>query len=193
MDGVEGLIHKRVFMIGELWSNNDSLMRQSIVFYSSSPNRLCFLFFVGFLYKANFFTPSAISSGRRLLSETLSRPLSVQMFPHLFLPRSELYSVWERKHAFQRGFPFSDPNRKYWCFKRRCDYIFSSLGRVAQHEKFAHSRHPLTGDYGDWLERMEGEEEVEAVPMILVPRECEEVTRQNIVRIGMDFFEKVVK
>ncbi|KAE8454512.1 hypothetical protein EG329_000135 [Mollisiaceae sp. DMI_Dod_QoI] len=108
------------------------------------------------------------------------------------LPHPEPYSAytpWERKHAFKRGFPFSDPGHKFWCFKNKCNVIFSSLGRVAQHEKFAHSRHPISGDYGDWLERVENEEEDENVAKIKGIKETrEDKTHRSMMRIGMDFF-----
>jgi len=111
------------------------------------------------------------------------------------LPRSEPYSIWERKHAFKHGFPFSDQARKYWCFKNKCNVIFSNLGRVARHEKFAHSRHPLTGDYGDWLERMEDEEqeEQERVAKMRDAREARGDITHRRMRIGTDFFEKAIK
>ncbi|KAF8859866.1 hypothetical protein BDZ45DRAFT_741959 [Acephala macrosclerotiorum] len=106
------------------------------------------------------------------------------------LPRTEPYSPWERKHASKHGFPFSDRPQRYWCFKNKCDAIFPSLGRVAQHEKFAHSRHPITGDYGDWLERIEEEEEVNA-DVVKVKKEVtvgRDRTHRKMMRMGMEFF-----
>lgn len=105
------------------------------------------------------------------------------------LPQLEPYSPWERKHAFKHGFPFSDKSRRYWCFKNKCDAIFPSLGRVAQHEKFAHSRHPLTGDYGDWLERIEEEEAgKDDVKMEGIDSVKHDGMQRTMTRMGLRFF-----
>lgn len=198
--GVEGLIHCQAFGQSRMSTGKSSKLGNiSVRLHESVHLRELvppFVFFVVLLLYCDssdifclLFFNSVVPPPH--LCGPISRAKSIKMSIEIKFPRSEPYSVWERKYAFKPGFPYSDPTRRYWCLKHNCNFIFSSLGRVAQHEKFAHSRHPLTGDFGDWFERLEDEEEADRLARIMPAKEIRIDSVQNtMMRIGMNFFER---
>lgn len=70
--------------------------------------------------------------------------------------------------------------------------MFRSLDHLAKHEKFVHSRHPLNGDYGDWLERVErlsdsGRDE-DSVKIKEVGVAAKDEIHGKMTRMGSEFF-----
>jgi hypothetical protein len=105
-------------------------------------------------------------------------------------PRPEEPSVWETNRSFDPIRPFSDPKLNFFCLKRWCNAVFKREELLVNHEKFAHSKHPLSGDIDSVRSlRDEDEDEDEVVKM---KEKKEDPVYKVIARVSMDFFERNV-
>jgi hypothetical protein len=104
-------------------------------------------------------------------------------------PSPEEPSVWERNRIFDPIRPFSDPKLNFFCLKRLCNSGFRRQEQIANHEKFAHSKHPLSGNI-DSVRSLREEDEDEVVKM--KEHKIDDVYKV-IIRMSMDFFERNVE
>ena len=103
-------------------------------------------------------------------------------------PRPEEPSVWERNRSFDPIHPFSDSKLNFFCLKRSCNAVFRREELLANHEKFAHSKHPLSGDI-DSVRSLREEDEDEVIKM---KEKKEDPVYKVMARMSMDFFERNV-
>ena len=103
-------------------------------------------------------------------------------------PRPEEPSVWERNRSFDPIRPFSDPKLNFFCLKRSCNAVFRREELLGNHEKFAHSKHPLSGDI-DSVRSLREEDEDEVIKM---KEKKEDPVYKVMARMSMDFFERNV-
>lgn len=57
------------------------------------------------------------------------------------MPHSRL-----KKSAFPAIHPFSGQKNRFFCMKNHCNALFFTEEKLANHEKFCHSEHPLGGE-----------------------------------------------
>jgi hypothetical protein len=103
-------------------------------------------------------------------------------------PRPEEPSVWERNRSFDPIRPFTDPKLNFFCLKRSCNAVFRREELLGNHEKFAHSKHPLSGDI-DSVRSLREEDEDEVIKM---KEKKEDPVYKVMARMSMDFFERNV-
>lgn len=106
-------------------------------------------------------------------------------------PRPEEPSLWERNRSFDPIRPFSDSKLNFFCLNPLCNAVFRKEEQLANHEKFAHSKHPLSGDIDSVRNSREDEDEDED-EVVKMKESKEEPVYKVMVRMSMDFFERNV-
>jgi hypothetical protein len=139
------------------------------------------------------------------ISKMAPKPIPKHKFSDMVLNTSSIYeteiqmpfdwsrpeepSVWERNRSFDPIRPFSDPKLNFFYLKRSCNIVFRREEQLANHEKFAHSKHPLSGDI-DSVRSLREEDEGEVVKM---KEDKVDAVYQVMIRMSMDFFERHVE
>lgn len=104
---------------------------------------------------------------------------------------SELPSCRERASAFPPVSPFSTPKQKFYCFKNSCNTSFGYLRKLANHDRFRHSRHPLTGGrFSENLVTEMSDDEGELVRRKVAKEIEEDEVYRKMLRMSHEFFEE---